>query len=392
MDESVYINDISKCVRCGKCKASCPTYEHDVTEGLSARGRLALLHNLSTGHLKPSRLLNDRIYSCILCGLCDGTCPLGVNITEVIYHGRALLSKTDMRRRHLRLITKFLINRLDLGFNILRLLQHTVLPFMERRDILPFNIKVPDSPLKDENQVYKPSIKKGRVALFTGCSINYLFPSLGESLIRVLLSLGYEVVLPKGEVCCGVPLRGLGLENEAAGLAEKNMEIFGKLKVDAVLSLCPTCTLAIKKQYPMLIGSGIEKAMDINEFLFDKVIMHEVQYNLPRIKAVSYHDPCHLSHGLGIKKEPREILKNIGLEIIKPAGEGCCGFGGALYQTGNKNTKNRFKVVENNYSENDIETIVTSCPGCMMQLNRRRPQFKDIRVMHMIELIEEAYC
>ncbi len=79
-------------------------------------------------------------------------------------------------------------------------------------------------------------------------------------------SIGYEVVLPKGEVCCGSPLRALGLEEEAIALAKKNYQIFSKLKVEAILSLCPTCSLTLKSEYPKLIGHGLEKAMDISVF------------------------------------------------------------------------------------------------------------------------------
>src|SRR3990172_6362531 len=100
-------------------------------------------------------------------------------------------------------------------------------------------------PFRREEQVFKVQKKRGRVAIFTGCSINFIFPNLGESLINVLQKFGYEVVLPKGETCCGNPLRSLGLEEEAVEQAKKNYRVFSRLKVEAVLSLCPTCTLTL---------------------------------------------------------------------------------------------------------------------------------------------------
>ena len=101
--------------------------------------------------------------------------------------------------------------------------------------------------------------------------MNFLYPHLGEALINVLHGLGYEVILPAGEICCGVPLRTLGLEEEAKRLAKKNLDAFSRLHVEAVVCLCPTCTHALKSDYPKMIGEGIEKVSDISTFFVDKL-------------------------------------------------------------------------------------------------------------------------
>ena len=75
-------------------------------------------------------------------------------------------------------------------------------------------------------------------------------------MINILLKSGYEVIVPGGEVCCGMPLRALGLEEEARELAKRNMRIFGKLKAEAVLSLCPTCVSVIKTNTQRLLTAG----------------------------------------------------------------------------------------------------------------------------------------
>ena len=198
--------------------------------------------------------------------------------------------------------------------------QHILFPYLLKKGLLPFNIELPEHHLKDRLQVYTVSKKKGRVAVFTGCTVNFLYPYLGESLINVLHRLGYEVILPAGEVCCGAPLRTLGLEKEAIELAKKNLEIFSRLNVDAVLSLCPTCTLAIKAEYPKLIGEGIDKAKDISSFFLDE--LNSSQFSLlSSLKGAVYHDPCHLKYGLGIEREPREIIENIGIDLIETEGD-----------------------------------------------------------------------
>jgi glycolate oxidase iron-sulfur subunit len=384
IESSKYLEDLEKCVLCGNCKALCPTYGEEMTEPASARGRLMLLKGLFEGSVKPSKLLIDRIFGCILCGACAGRCPLGVDITGAIYHGRALLQNEDKGRRHLRSLAKFSFRRPELSFKIMRMSRRLILPFLASRGIIPFSPELPEAPLRRADQVFKTQKRKGRVAVFTGCSINYLFPHLGESLIHVLQHFGYEVVLPKGEVCCGAPLRGLGLEKEAEEQAKRNFRVFSRLKVDAIVSLCPTCTLYLKKEYPKIIGKGLEKAMDMSVFFRDKLEGAEsIQ------KTSVYHDPCHLLHGLGVKKEPREIIKMTGIGLIEMGDEGCCGMGGLFclsYKDISENLLNRrTKAILGS----NADTIITSCPGCIMQLSRT---ITDRPVLHLIELIEEAYC
>lgn len=389
VESSTYLKDLLKCVRCGSCKAYCPTYDEEETEAMGARGRLALLRELLLQRLKPSPLLNDKIFSCILCEACEGLCPSGVDITEHIYRGRSILKKSDKKRRHLRLLTKFFIKSPDLSFKLLQMLQYILFPLLAKKGFIPSRFNLPDSPFKNGQRVYKVSKPRGRVAIFTGCSINFLYPHLEVSLINILLKAGYEVIVPGGEICCGVPLRTLGLEEDALELAKKNMRIFGKLKVEAVLSLCPTCVLAIKKQYPKLIGDGITSAMDVSSFLLDRLEFHGSSLIAQRPATATYHDPCHLIHGLGIKNEPRELLKKIGVNIIEKKEQGCCGFGG-LFSLSYRDISNRLLQKQiDNCLKTGAGTIVTACPGCMTQLSKA---INEMPVLHIVEMIEKAYC
>jgi glycolate oxidase iron-sulfur subunit len=381
---STYLEDLSKCVRCGSCKAPCPTHDDDPLEPLGTRGRLILLRGLIKGEIKPSHLLNERIFSCILCGACAGTCPLGVDIPEAIYRGRALLSSSDKRRRFLRSLAKVATRWPDLAFRMLRLGEHFILPFLARRGVIPFSPELPEAPLRKTEQVFKTHKKKGRVAIFAGCATNYVFPQFGESLINVLQKFGYEVVLPKGETCCGAPLRALGLEKEAAELAKKNYRVFSRLKVDAILSPCPTCTMSLLREYPKTIGKGLERAMDISTFFRDKLKTVDKIY-----KTSFYHDPCHLYYGLGVKEEPREIIKKSGLDLVGSGEQGCCGFGGLYCVSFREISSGLLKKRADKIVESNADMVITSCPGCVLQLSR---SIADRPVLHLIELIEEAYC
>ena len=100
MESSRYLSELLQCVRCGSCKTFCPTYNSEATEVMGARGRLALLKGFADGQIKPSPLINERIFSCIMCGACKELCPLGVDIPEAILRGRALLKNTDKKRKY----------------------------------------------------------------------------------------------------------------------------------------------------------------------------------------------------------------------------------------------------------------------------------------------------
>lgn len=387
MRTSEYSEELSKCVQCGSCKAYCPTYSEDLTESMSARGRLALLRGLLNRQLNTSHILNERIFSCMLCGACESQCPTRVDITGAIYQGRRILSNLDRRRKYLRMLMRFCINRPMLSFRIARMLQHTLSPYLFKTGKIPFNVSFPHAPLGNEQQVYKPHKKIGRVAVFKGCVINYLYPQLGISLINVLLHLGYEVVLQKGEVCCGEPLRGLGLEEDAVKLAEKNHSMFSKLSTEAVLSLCPTCIVSLNNHYPKLIGKGLN-VLDASSFLTDKLKPHQFR-QIRNFTTVTYHDPCHLKYSLGISKEPRQIIRNTGAELIEAEEGGCCGFGGTFSLQYKDISGNLLKKSIDAYTNTGAKDIVTSCPGCMLQLDSG---LKGKRVYHVIELVEEMIC
>jgi len=390
MNDIEYYNEVSKCVRCGACKALCPTYLSTLDETMGARGRIAMLGALKENELAPTKRLSDKIYSCILCEACRDLCPTGIDIPEAIYQGRARLKNYYKRGRLFTKALKFSRSRMDTVFSVLRAMQKFLYPPLYKAGRLRYMPEIAPIPFKDSAQVYKNKKKIGRIAVFAGCNVNYFYPHLGDALLNILLTKGYEVVVLKGEMCCGAPMRSLGLEKEAVEMAEKNIELFNKMNTEAILSICPTCTMTIRKQYPILTGSTIEKIMDINEFF----IKNKGDYSLKGLKrVVTYHDPCHLRYGLGIKNEPREILKNIrGIKFVemKNAGE-CCGFGGFF----SLNFKNLSRTIGEKKIKDILstsaDTLITSCPGCMVQLEDvKNKTGAKMDIMHIVELIDEA--
>lgn len=390
MTQESYLNELSKCVRCGTCKTFCPTYLTTLNETMGARGRVALLGELGSGHLGPTGILADKIFSCMLCGACKNLCPTGINIPEVIYQGRSVLKDSYKKGRLLRSLLKHSISRLDTIIPLIRLYQKLIHTPLHKAGLLPYIPEISSKPFNKRAQVYKKIKKIGRVAIFAGCSVNYFYPNLGNALSNILLSKGYEVVVFKGESCCGAPLRSIGLEEEAISLAKKNIEHFNKVHAEAIISMCPTCTMVIKEQYPVLTGSTISNIMDVNEFLLKINIASDLEID-PAV--FTYHDPCHLSYGPGITDEPRQILKGIkGVEFIEMnnANE-CCGFAG-FFSVQYKDISDEIgrKKIDN-IINTSAETVVTSCPGCVMQLETLKKDGRaKFNVKHIVEVIDEA--
>lgn len=375
------------CVRCGNCKALCPTHMEFLNESLSARGRMVLLKKLFSGEIDPSDALDDRIYSCMLCGACDSLCPRGLSVTDAVYEGRRKLASTGKKHRLFRTAIKYAFRDPANSFKILQFLESAGLllplsriqPFKALREL---QVRIPHSRLKNGASVFKVPEPRGRIALFSGCTVDFLYPAMGLSLIYALNALDFEVVLPKGEVCCGAPLLAMGLREEASQLAEKNLNAFKKMQVEAVISLCPTCTHFIKQEYPKIIGDSIGNAMDISQFICDASLTAYLTPAAEPPGKVIYHDPCHSIHYLGVNDEPRKILRLLGFGIVEPAEKGCCGFGGTV--------RVLHDYVSHAISETRVESfegaemIVTSCPNCVLQFSSR---IKDRPVKHIIEVI-----
>lgn len=387
MDPTRYLSDLSRCVRCGSCKASCPIYDETASESMSARGRLALLHSFANGALRISPELLDRIFTCTLCGACVHTCPLGIDIKEIVYHGRALVLRSDKRRTVLRKFVDFTIKRPRLVHSFLKWTEHIVLPRFAKKGFVPSEFELPDRCLSDTEKVFSVPRKKGRVALFAGCMVNFVYPHLGLSLVNVLRELGYEVIVPAAESCCGAPLRSLGMEDAAKELAGKNVRLFNRLKVEAVLSMCPTCTLAIQREYPPLVGEGIVNAQDISSFLIDRFDSSFVKLSDRQRGNILYHNPCHLKYGLSIEREPRELIERAGYEAIVPKEHRCCGFAGVFSFMFRDLSRRLLTSWVKDFAETGADRVVTSCPGCMLHLSK---ELRQTPVMHIIEVIEEA--
>ena len=212
-----------KCVHCGMCNATCPTYQLLGDELDGPRGRIYLIQDMLENEKKPTAKVVKHIDRCLSCYSCMTTCPAGVNYMHVIDHGKKYIEKNFERPFFDRTIRSFLSVVLPnvRYFRLASLLVKLARPF---QFLMPLKIKdmmnlmpttFPKKTLK-EKEVYSVTGKKiARVALLTGCVQKEISPQINESTIRLLNIHGVEVIVPKTIRCCGSLNHHLGKEDDA---------------------------------------------------------------------------------------------------------------------------------------------------------------------------------
>jgi glycolate oxidase iron-sulfur subunit len=239
-----------------------------------------------------------------------------------------------------------------------------------------------------------------KVAFFTGCVIDKVFPQVGEAALAVLAQKGVGVFLPADQACCGIPALSSGDRKTFDKLVAMNMKHFAAFDFDYLLSACATCTSTIKELWPRMftgdaaLMAGIrelaDKTMDISQLLVDVIGVKVVR--TAGGSNVTYHDPCHLKNGLGITAQPRTLIKAAGCTYreMREAGS-CCGCGGSFNIAHYDLSKKIGARKVENIIESGADTLATSCPACMLHITDMLSRKKaGINVKHVIELYADA--
>jgi glycolate oxidase iron-sulfur subunit len=231
------------------------------------------------------------------------------------------------------------------------------------------------------------------VAIFPGCAFEFFFADIGEDIVSVLARAGYEVIYVRDLTCCGLAVRSAGDVKTAQLMAEHNIEKLASF--DHIITGCATCGSTLKdygkwfsNNDPRQSGARnfSAKVSDISEFLVKEGIPAQ---NVQSV-TVTYHDPCHMKWHQGISSQPREILRSIkGVKYVEMEGaDDCCGLGGAFTLAHRDISLAIQDKKIQNIKDSGAQIVVTSCPGCLIQLRDgvRRNKLP-VQVMHISELI-----
>lgn len=399
--------EVHKCIRCGLCMNACPVYKQLYFEGAAPRGKVQLIKKVLEGELEPSEHFHNLLFTCLLCENCSVNCPSGLKVDRLMKAMRAELEKKFGLPWQKRMVFHLLRSSRLLPFAMFwgRVFGPTLLSFFAKGGkvgTIPY-AKIPRINPVPLIRQYPETIlpdgpKSGRVLYFTGCATNYLFENVGKSVIAVLKRLGVEVIIPKRQMCCGLPMFLSGARQMALDNMRRNVEILNAVDVDAVVVDCATCGAALKKEYVHILeemGENTEpavalsaKVMDISQYL----LRFDLEKFLGPVQGrVTYHDPCHLLRSQAVKEEPRRLLKLIpGLEFVEMAGaDTCCGGGGAFQwehpDVASGITKKKTEAIE----ETCANLVASGCPGCRLQISGNL-ETELIQVAHPVELLAKS--
>ena len=397
-------NDILRaCVHCGFCTATCPTYQILGDELDSPRGRIYLIKDMLENERVPDEKTVKHIDRCLSCLACMTTCPSGVHYMHLVDHARAYIEQNYKRPLSDRALRWVLARILPYPYRFRLALLGAKMgrPFMRfipdprLRAMIEMAPKViPPVSRNDDPQTFHVADKKMRVALMTGCAQRALNTDINDATIRLLTRLGAEVVIPKGQGCCGALTHHMGKETESHATAAKNIRAWVAemdAGLDAIVINTSGCGTTVKDYGHMFRNSDLAAdaarvsaiALDVSEVLM-KLDMPE---GGAKDTKVAYHAACSLQHGQQIKTHPKTLLKKAGFTVLEPADSHlCCGSAGTynLMQPEISGQLRDRKVQTLEALKPDI--IAAGNIGCMMQIGSA----SETPIVHTVELLDWA--
>ncbi len=412
--------DLDRCVHCGLCLNSCPTYRELGIEMDSPRGRIYQMNQVAQGQAAISPSYIEHIELCLACRGCETACPSGVQYGRLVEAARAEIQNTIQRPWHVNLVRRIVFRHLLPSRTALRMvggilwaIQASGLQRLARStgllkafgrmaDIerLAPPAQVP-SFFKQYGRVFPAEgERRHRVALLGGCIANISFARLNEATVRVLQKNGCEVTVPDGQTCCGALHVHAGIRDQARIQARQNMDALLGGGFEAIITNAAGCGSTLKEYHELFdhdpdyadksrIFSGLVK--DVNEFLAGI----ELNPRMGRVeRTVTYQDSCHLAHGQKIRTQPRKLLRSVpGLTLKEMAGSDiCCGSAGIYNVVHNEMAMAILEKKMANVNRTGAEVVVTANPGCMIQLQAGACLHgKGQEVKHVVEILDDAY-
>lgn len=409
---------IQRCIHCGFCTTSCPTFTLLGNEMDSPRGRIYLMRMVADGEMAATDTVMMHLDRCLDCRACETACPSGVEYGKLIEAARASLEPIRNRSLGVRLLRRFLFGWLLPSRGLLlaaaaglRLYQKTFLrKLVHSLGLMPKRLArleplMPEAPkwssmgaLPDE--IPPVGEEKHRVAFFGGCIQSALFGDVNRAAVRTLAANGCRVVVPRLQTCCGALQAHAGDRETARELARQNLEAIDPDKYDAIVLAVSGCG-AMLDEYADLFAEDAaygtrarmfsEKAMDVTVFL-SRIGVRSAKH--PVSQKVAYHHPCHLFHALKVRGEPLRVLEAIeNLEMVElRESEWCCGSAGSYNLTQTDLSMRLLDRKMENVRESGAPILCTGNPGCQIQIAYgAREREMDLRVAHPVVLLDEAY-
>lgn len=404
---------LRRCVHCGFCLATCPTYLELGNELDSPRGRIYLIKDMLENDKPASKEVVTHIDRCLSCLSCVTTCPSGVDYMHLVDQARVRIEKTYRRPFGDRLVRELIARtlpyrrRFRLALRLAKLAR-PVVPMLKRfgraglRLETMLNLAPERLPAKTS---MRPGVsftpegpRKSRVALLNGCAQSVLDPGINIAAVRLLSRFGVEVVFARGETCCGSLVHHMGRDGQAKRLARATIDAWvdeiDSEGLDAIVTTTSGCGTTIKdyahlfkrdRKYARKAARVSALALDITEYI--------ATLDLPKAARgsdliVAYHSACSLQHGQKVTTLPKALLKQAGFEVRDiPEAHICCGSAGTYNILQPEiAAKLRDRKVRN-IDAVAPDVIATGNIGCITQI----ASGTIVPVMHTVELLDWAY-
>jgi glycolate oxidase iron-sulfur subunit len=410
---------INECVHCGFCLPTCPTYSLWHEEMDSPRGRIYLMKLAREGQAQMTDTFVGHFDQCLGCMACMTACPSGVKYDKLIEATRAQIERHYPRSLSERMLRRMIFAVLPHPARLralavpLWLYQRSGLRSLAHRTgllkILPPRLRAMETLLPgismSEMRARMPlriaadGKPRLRVGLLLGCVQSVFFAGVNAATARVLVAEGCEVVVPRGQGCCGALMMHAGLEEDGLDRARRLIDAFEREQVETIVTNAAGCGSNLKNyayqlrddpEYAEKAKTFSSRCKDISEVLAE-LEPRAARHAIPL--RIAYHDACHLQHAQGVRSQPRQVLKSIPkLEVIEvPDSALCCGSAGIynLIEPGPASELGDRKA--QNCLSTGADVIVSSNPGCLLQIaagleRNGRP----LPVMHMVELVDAA--
>jgi glycolate dehydrogenase iron-sulfur subunit len=398
------------CVHCGLCLGSCPTYLETGDENDSPRGRIYLMRAVQEGRLVLGDTAVRHIDLCLGCRACEAVCPSGVLYGELLEHTRDHFEKNYQRSFAQTFLRRFAIEKVFPYPGRLKwaLMPAKVLRALGIEKLLPKFARDALSLVPEKITAMRaPEISaamgraRGRLGFISGCVMSAMFGPTNAATIRLLNRVGYEVITPPGQGCCGALFSHTGSLESARACARQNIEVFEKEQLDAIIINAAGCGSTLK-EYAQLLSDDpswaargrafSSKVKDLTEWLVNNQSRFDLRTSDSQPR-VTYHDACHLAHAQRITKAPRQLVKAVaGKNFVELAeADVCCGSAGTYNLTEPEMAERLQRRKIENILKSGAQIVVTSNPGCMLQiqagLNKAGAK---IQVLHIADFLDRA--
>ena len=401
------------CVKCGACMYLCPPFQ---VVGGHVFGHIytGAIGSILTNFYHQPEDAKQPLGLCTGCRLCVEACPSKIDTPRMVKALRERYAREDGLPIWQKMAFQGILRhprRMQWALRAASLAQLPLTQGQPQLERLPGPASELTSwrtlpalarhMLRDRWAASVPRVESpaGRVTLFAGCLVDFIYPDMGLAAAKALAQRNIATSLPLAQACCGIPALSYGDGETARALAQINIAALEAESADAIITLCPTCALALREDFVRLTKgdrvwearaeSIARRTVDFSEFLSQQGILP----NLPEHgRKATFHDPCHLRRSLGVIEQPRELLVGAGYELVEmKEADRCCGMAGS-YSLSYPAISRRMLERKLDYLEaTSADVVVTACPGCVMQLQgglakRQSP----MKVKHIAEVLAGA--